>query len=565
MAAVRRLARLRPLVPPLLPSLLFVVLGAALFGSTGRDDTYITYWPAQTLLRFGEILSYNGERLEQSSSLLHVLLLAATSWVTGISVPAAGWALGVLGGVACIVLAQVAASRAEPGAATLAGVLVGTTAYVTYWSFSGLETPIAAALLLLVVVAVARVLDRGRPGDWTLAVGSIAAFTLVRPEAGLVALATTAGVLGWAVLARCRRQVLAHGALATRAGLIATVLVTVALVVVARLAYFGDAVPQPVHAKVRGVRLGPGAEYAWHWLRAPYVLLPLLVLAVAALVGAARRPGARASSIETVLWFALAAQLGSVVTAGGDWMEAGRLLVPGLAVAATLTAVVVVRLPLRRLATVGVAAGLAVVQLAGVWHVAAGISTGRPVWTDLEPIVPVADAEASSRFSWFERSNRVHQRDAVFVPVLSDVVERLHAATGRPVVVATGQAGMVPYYVFEAQYPDVRLIDVGRLTGESFEHCLGGTQASPFGFVMSYGYWFTHIDECRLALPDLLFGLGSFESDPAVAARFTLLYQQPHQWIEARSRWLPGVPTDVAQFVAVRNDLASLLPPADDR
>jgi len=475
-------------------------------------------------------------------------------------VPAIGWGLGVVGGLGCVLLAQHAAGRAEPGAGPLAGALVATTAYVTYWSFSGLETSIAAALLLIVVVAIARVLDRGHAVDWAAAAIAVAAFTLVRPEAGLVTPAVTVAMLAWAVLDRVRGRTLAHGALAARAGLVAVVVSTIAAVALARLVYFGDAVPQPVHAKVRGVRLGPGVDYAWHWLRAPAVLVPLVVLGAGALASLRRR-GRPPSTIETVLWFALVAQVGSVVTAGGDWMEAGRLLVPGLVVAATLLAVVIVRLPVRRLARVGVAAGVAVVQLAGVWHVAADISTGRPVWTELDPIVPVVDAEATSRFSWFERGNRVHERDAVFIPVLSDAVERLHVATGRPVVIATGQAGMVPYYVFEAHYPDVRLIDVGRLTGESFAHCLDGTHSSPFGFVMSYSYWFTHLDECDVAVPDLLFGLGSFQSDPAVAARFTLVYQQPHQLIEAQSRWLSGVPTDVAQFVAVRNDLASLLPP----
>jgi len=57
-------------------------LGFLLFGSTGRDDSYITYWVADQFRRTGRIANYNGKAIEQSSSLLHVLVLAGLSWLT---------------------------------------------------------------------------------------------------------------------------------------------------------------------------------------------------------------------------------------------------------------------------------------------------------------------------------------------------------------------------------------------------------------------------------------------------------------------------------------------------
>jgi len=59
-----------------IPYLLFLVIGFLLFPSAGRDDVHISYWAAYSLSHFGEILNYNAEQVEQSSSLLHTALLA---------------------------------------------------------------------------------------------------------------------------------------------------------------------------------------------------------------------------------------------------------------------------------------------------------------------------------------------------------------------------------------------------------------------------------------------------------------------------------------------------------
>ena len=57
-----------------LPALAFLATGALLFPSSGRDDVYITYGPALALAETGSISNWNGEAVEQSSSLLDVVL-----------------------------------------------------------------------------------------------------------------------------------------------------------------------------------------------------------------------------------------------------------------------------------------------------------------------------------------------------------------------------------------------------------------------------------------------------------------------------------------------------------
>ena len=61
---------------PFIFSLFFVLLGYALYGSAGHDDSHITFWASYTLSEFGEIVNYNGDRIEQSSSLLLTVLTA---------------------------------------------------------------------------------------------------------------------------------------------------------------------------------------------------------------------------------------------------------------------------------------------------------------------------------------------------------------------------------------------------------------------------------------------------------------------------------------------------------
>jgi hypothetical protein len=85
-----------------LPVAVLLVTGGQLFPSAGRDDSHITYWAAHALSSFGEILNFNGDRFEQSSSLLHVLLLAAIYAVSGFDLVTVGRVFSVLCGVATL-------------------------------------------------------------------------------------------------------------------------------------------------------------------------------------------------------------------------------------------------------------------------------------------------------------------------------------------------------------------------------------------------------------------------------------------------------------------------------
>ena len=96
----------------------FYLSGLALFSSSGKDDSHIAYWPAYTLAQFSEILNYNGQRVEQASSLPLVLTLALARCVTGVALPTLGPILSILFGAICLILVYRLTLKFAPEAAT---------------------------------------------------------------------------------------------------------------------------------------------------------------------------------------------------------------------------------------------------------------------------------------------------------------------------------------------------------------------------------------------------------------------------------------------------------------
>ena len=108
------------------------LLAATQFPAAGNDDTHITYWAAHALAHYGSILNYNGEHLEQSSSLLLVLLLALVHGLFGLPLPATAWVLGIAAALAALVVATKLAQRVDPEAAPFVALLAATSLPFAY-------------------------------------------------------------------------------------------------------------------------------------------------------------------------------------------------------------------------------------------------------------------------------------------------------------------------------------------------------------------------------------------------------------------------------------------------
>ena len=349
----RHFAQIHSLVlacPP--PGAGLIGLSVSLFPSAGRDDAYITYWAAHTLREFGEIANLNGAHLEQSTSLLHVLVLGALSLVTSLPVPAIGPPTSVLFGVLTVVYTYEFARRyVGRWYAMGAAMIVATAAPFVYWTTGGLESTMTALAAIALLYHLTRYLERpgtGRPPPvvWV----TMGAFLLARPESIFVIGSVLVGMF---VVLRLRSMSVADDRLESYAltirkllwaALTSAVLMTAIFAV--KMAYFGDWLPQPVAAKLGGDALlsgmGEGTEYLINALLPPPLsLLPFF--SIAGVVYFARKIALDEEEFTGGLLLSLytLAYIAFILLVGGDWMEGSRFIVPVIPALAVLAVVVI--------------------------------------------------------------------------------------------------------------------------------------------------------------------------------------------------------------------------------
>ena len=251
--------------------------------------------------------------MEGFTNLLWTLLVAG-GLALGLEARAVGHALGLASGVAVLGLAWAFARRglaAEDRAwAALAPCAVALALPFGFWTTSGMETPLFAALATAALLAQAR----DRPG-WAAAAAFAA--TLTRPEGAMLG----AVVLGASFLERWPRERWR----AARAPLVFAGLL--AALTAFRLAYYGVPLPNTFYVKVGDAPVARGVAYVASFFAAGAWLLLFPALRA---VGRDRRllPGAAFAALLAVY----------AVAVGGDAFPHGRFLLPLLPVLAGLAA-----------------------------------------------------------------------------------------------------------------------------------------------------------------------------------------------------------------------------------
>src|SRR6185312_3656453 len=257
----RRIARstataLRPSFPPrwfLGAGVAFVVLAFLIYGQSGPDDVYITYWPARTLAEHGRIWNYNGVRLEQSSSLSLVVVLAILYRLTPFSMPVVAFVTSLGFGLWALWLAQRVAARLELRPSWAVVPVIATVACFGSWSTSGMEMPLvgAAGLLMALRLDDLRATAGWRPG--LRAALAVLFFAASRPESPVIATAVGLAVIGALLWARAagpedspRRRLLASGRI------VVAIAAPLALLLAFRRLYFHAWIPNSAAMKVGG-------------------------------------------------------------------------------------------------------------------------------------------------------------------------------------------------------------------------------------------------------------------------------------------------------------------------
>ena len=556
--------------PVLLPIAGLVGLSVALVPSAGRDDAYITYWAAHTLREFGEIANINGVHIEQSTSLLHVLVLGALSFVTRLSVPAIGPPLSVLFGVVTVIYTYEFARLYVGRWYAMGGaMIVATAAPFVYWTTGGLEgtmTALAATALLYHLTCYLERPGSGRPSPtvWV----AMGAFLLARPESIFVIASV---LLGMFVILRIRGITVADERLESYALSIRKLLwaalaaaVLVAVIYAFKIFYFGDWLPQPVAAKLGGdallASLGDGTEYLINALLPPPVsLLPFFFIAGA--VYFARRLVLDEPEFTGGLLLTLyaVAYIAFIFLVGGDWMEGSRFIVPVIPAMAVLGVVIVPHIKIRDLQVYAIGGIIAFHIVGSVWFAKFG-SISTPLWE-------VSQVEQTDlpieRYSWFARPNRTHLRDMPVVEELGSVIERLQAEVDGKLVVMSGQAGFVPYHALGPHYGRVEFIDRRGVTTSHFTDCeiTGDVERDSTGLLRVLPRYLAFAEDierrCGVEHPHIIFDLDLPEltiENIVTRNGYVVVYRQTGK-IQT-SKTLQGIEVLAHEFIAVREDLA---------
>ena len=556
--------------PVLLPVAGLIGLSVSLFPSAGRDDAYITYWAAHTLREFGEIANLNGVHLEQSTSLLHVLVLGALSLVTTFPVPAIGPPTSVLFGILTVIYTYEFARRYVGRWYSMgAAMIVATAAPFVYWTTGGLESTMTALVATALLYHLTRYLERpgtGRPPPvvWV----TMGVFLLARPESIFV---IGSVLIGLFVILRLRSMSVADDRLESYAltirkllwaALTSAVLMTAIFAV--KMAYFGGWLPQPVAAKLGGDALlsgvGEGVEYViTALLPPPLSLLPFFSIAGA--VYFARKlaldepefTGGLLLSLYTLAYIAF------ILLVGGDWMEGSRFIVPVMPALAVLAVVIIPHIKLRDLQVYAIGGIIAFHVVGAVWFAKFG-SISTPLW-DVSRVeqmdLPI------ERYSWFARPNRTHLRDMPVVEELSSVIEQLQPSVDGKLTIMSGQAGFVPFHALGPLYNQIEFIDRRGVTTPHFTECevTNEVERDSTGLLRVLPTFFAYAEDiekqCSVESPHIIFELDLPELTIENIVRrngYVIVYRQTGK-IQT-SKTLQGIEILAHEFIAVREDLA---------
>jgi hypothetical protein len=549
-------------IPVLAACLLVLVAGFFIYGATGHDDSHITFWAAHTLANNGNITNYNGEYVQQSSSLLLTLLLAAIHWLCGADIPAIGYVTGILASLAtCALLLKTvhAVTTLHPASNTvllLSALLPLSAASFLLWTYSGMESTLTALCLLACIYSWWQLIesDGQQKPPTVLVMLTTTALVLVRPEMPLILPALAIfNVFFHRADAQRRRRSLQLVAIST---------VTAIALFSWQKFYFGSWLPLPATAKQSG-------SFLVHW-RSGYLyllincvlnpVLPLSLLSAVTLWWQQRKATSALTSLLALAGGVVAIYCGFIIASGGDWMQAGRFVVPVLPVAALLVTSLLAQIPQHWLACSALAALLSL-QTGLQYPVVSQLSHGIPVWAQYRL------ASKHQHYSQFEKLNQEHLRDMAAIDHLASIIPALHEKLGRPVVLMSGQAGMVFYYTAQRFGNNVSFRDLRGLVEGSLTLCPASfpIQRAQQGLFWGYREFFELLPalqkECGITAPDIIYDINDMNQKMGKTLEplgYTMIHQESGFPLENNSA-LPYKRLLAPNMIFVRTDWLPLL------
>ncbi len=529
---------------------MLLLSGFVLLGPGGRDDVFKTLWAAEAFAQTSHIINYNGDPIEQSSSLLHVVVLGGLRSMIGGAIADLNLALTVFCGVLGIFLTLGLARRLGLQTNSMLAWTLGAQGIWVYWSMGGLDGVISADCWLFFLWMLVPSLADGR---WRMLPLAIVLLVLARPENGLIAL----GALGlYLLLQFLNAPSSALDPAHKRVWIVLGMIFCAFLGLVAwRLLHGGHWLPQSALAKTDGFqvsRLRQGLGYLWLESYRHPELFPLWIGVGA---GAWRIFKRRSLSMGAQLLLSTVAMgLCFIVASGGDWMENGRFLVPILPLLVLNLYVELSTIRLRW--QIPLRLGYASLVIGGLFWIAAHFNLGYAPFSRPS----LSQNRYASELSFAERHNKVHLRDGFPFHVLLRAHDEIYARKGEErVTILSQQAGFMMYHLALRRMGQFRFIDLVGLCTAEFTECAVTRDRSRMrgGLNMDLVYliddWERIEGSCGISKPDIIFGLDDTDLDLAkslerhgyaVVALQTGIMPQAHGIFQ-------GMEVDAVEFVAV--------------
>lgn len=293
-----------------------VFLWHASIFNTVADDAYITYRYARNLARGTGAVWNPGERVEGYSNFLWMVLLAFFHALFRLDLPILARVLSLLCGAGTVALTFALVSKVTRSFlwATVASACIACCSSFAAHASNGLES--AAFAFLVIAVGWALTTKSIR-----LLAAALVCVSTCRFEGALIVVVAAISVMLCGVRSRTGERFL-------RAALVWAP--TFLLWNVGRRAYYGHWVPNSVAAKQGrplDVCITNGIAYVRAFLEAERIVLAVIAMAgVALLFQMGRRRSALAEPAVMFLFLASLAYTAFVVSIGGDWMPAWRMM-----------------------------------------------------------------------------------------------------------------------------------------------------------------------------------------------------------------------------------------------
>jgi len=548
---------------PLLIATGFLITGFLLYGSAGHDDSHITFWASYTLKEFGEIINYNGDRIEQSSSLLLTVITAFTAFILRSDVVTTGYVITMLSGAAAIVMTWVLAKRTllYKDSYFLTLVCLATSPAFLLWNTSGMESTLAALCLLWFITQWGDLLSGKKAIRATsVATASLATLCLiaVRPEMMVIA-----AVLSFAFFLY-RRLMGLRGSVAILV-FYSTILLCICILVGFRYFYFASPMPLPVSAKVSSFsmeKLWFGFYYILRYGLANIIFIfGIIVSGIYLLRQLLHKP--KPDFYLFLSACALLAYAFFILSSGGDWMQMGRFLVPVLPLAAILCVHHFQHMIKNPLLFWSLCVLILALNIYGNYTALKNESHGTPIWASYH-IAP----EHQQRYSVFEKYNQEHLRDMDAIDTVDSTIDALIQKDRQPITLMSGQSGMVffytakKYFSHDAHNP-VHFYDTRALVESSLLKCslMNDVARSSQGLYFDFDGFFARQPalnyECNIPRPDILYDINDMTRqlpDRMAAQGYTLIHKEGGKMLDNLSA-LPANALPAANFVMVANDL----------